>query len=52
MNISYRSQPELVQYAIAGMICILLVQRYGRQAAGWILGKLYEFFIQNNPAKI
>ncbi|MFZ1527203.1 MAG: hypothetical protein WAT19_00495 [Ferruginibacter sp.] len=52
MNPAYKTSPDLAAYGFAIMLALLLLQRFGKGAAAWVLNKLYEFFIQNNPVKI
>ncbi len=52
MNITYKTSPDLAAYGFVIMMAILLFQRFGKGATAWVLNKLYEFFIENNPVKI
>jgi hypothetical protein len=47
-----KTHPEIFTYFFAAIVLITLLGGYGRQVIEWILLKLYEFFIQNNPIKL
>lgn len=40
---------EIIAYGLAVMVMIFLLLRYGRQVIKWVLMKMHELFIQNNP---
>jgi len=39
---------KMAEYTIALMLVILLLSRFGREVAAWVLKILYDFFIQHN----
>jgi hypothetical protein len=47
-----KTYPEMVTYFFAAIVLLTLFGNYSRQAIEWILMRLYEFFIQNNPIKL
>ena len=38
---------QMIEYTIALMLVILLLSRFGRDAAAWVLKMLYDLFIQH-----
>lgn len=40
---------EIIAYGLAVFVMIFLLIRYGRQVIEWILMKMHELFIQDNP---
>lgn len=49
MSISEKIQSEVTAYFLAALLVFILMGRYGRQAAEWLLMKLYEIFIGRSP---
>jgi hypothetical protein len=47
-----KTYPEMIPVIFAAVVLITLLAVYGRYAVEWILMKLYEFFIQNNPVNL
>lgn len=49
---AYKTSPDLAAYGFAIMLAFLLLHRFGKNVVVWILNKLYQFFIENNPIRI
>jgi hypothetical protein len=52
MILSEKTQTGLLAYWYAIVLLFVLLVGYGKQALGWILLKLYEWFVQSVPARI
>jgi hypothetical protein len=52
MILTEKTQSGLLAYWYAIVLLFVLLIGYGKQALGWLLLKLYEWFVQSVPAKI
>jgi hypothetical protein len=52
MSISNKVQTEVMAYWYTVVLAFILLIGYFKQAIGWLLLKLYEWFVQSAPAKI
>lgn len=52
MVTTVQSQSEILIYIFVILVIFILSGCYGRQVMKWLLTRLYDFFIQNNPMKL